>query len=88
MPVVEPPEEYEYLFDDEPSALTSYGYLVASTRSVSLTEEQARCVGQSVTEAAQTVVLDDPGFEAAVLTAFRRCEVPGYAAPSTTTSIG
>ena len=88
VPVVEPPEEYEYLFDDEPSALTSYGYLVASTRSVTLTEEQARCVGQSVTEAAQTVVLDDPGFEAAVLTAFRRCEVPGYAAPSTTTSIG
>ena len=88
VPVVEPLEEYEYVFDDEPSAMASYGYLVASSRSVSLTEEQARCVGQSVTEAAQLTVFDDPGFEAAVTLAFRQCGVPGFAPQSTTTTTG
>jgi hypothetical protein len=88
VPVVEPLDEYEYLFDDEPSAMASYGYLVASARSVSLTEEQARCVGQSVTEAAQLTVFDDPGFEAVVTLAFRECGVAGFAPTSTTTTTG
>jgi hypothetical protein len=84
VPVVEPPEEYEFLFDDEPSAMASYGYLLANSRGVSVTEEQATCIGRSVTEAAQATVFDDPGLDAAVAVAFRACAVDGFAVTTTT----
>ena len=85
-PVVEPLEEYEFLFDDEPSAMASYGYLIASGRSVSLTESEATCVGKAVTDAAQVAVFDDEQFERVVDEAMGRCGVVGFAPITPTTT--
>lgn len=71
--VVEPPEEYEYLFDDEPSALEAYGYLIAGSRGLVFSPPEAQCVGKYLTDAAQVAVLDDQQFEAAVDDAVRVC---------------
>lgn len=81
-PVVEPPEEYEYLFDDEPSAMASYGYLLTNLRGVTVTDAQAICIGREVTNAAQATVFDDPGLDAAVTEAFRACAVDGFSSPT------
>lgn len=81
--VVEPLDEYEYLFDDEPSAMASYGYLVASGRSVSISDGEATCVGKAVTDASQSAVLTDAEFEAVVDDALESCTV-GPISPSTT----
>lgn len=86
--VVEPLEEYEYLFDDEPSAMESYGYLIAGSRGLVLTPEQARCVGAFVTDAAQVTVLDDPQFEAAVAEAIRSCRNEPTATETTLADTG
>ncbi len=77
-PVVEPLDEYEYLFDDEPSAMASYGYLIASSRSVALTPTEAVCVGRTVTDVSQAAVFDDEQFEKVVEAAFGRCGVNGF----------
>ena len=81
--VVEPLEEYEYLFDDEPSAMASYGFLIASGRGVTLTPEQAVCVGSRVTEAAQSAILDDNQFESAVSEALSACSTSSSVATIT-----
>lgn len=86
VPVVEPLEEYEFVFDDEPSAMASYGYLIAGGRSVSLTESEATCVGKSVTDAAQNSVFDDEQFERVVDEAMALCGVDGFAPITTSTT--
>jgi hypothetical protein len=84
--VVEPLEEYAYVFDDEPSAMQSYGFLIANTRSQTVTVAQAECVGKSVTEAAQIMVIDDDQFDTVVDLAFRGCGVTGFGQSTPTTT--
>jgi hypothetical protein len=84
--VVEPLEEYAYVFDDEPSAMQSYGFLIANTRSQTVTVAQAECVGKTVTEAAQIMVIDDDQFDTVVDLAFRGCGVTGFGQSTPTTT--
>lgn len=83
LPVVEPLDEYEYLFDDEPSAMASYGYLVASGRSVSLSETEATCVGKAVTDASQSAVLTDEQFAEVVEDALVFCTASAVTSSTT-----
>ena len=86
VPVVEPLDEYEFVFDDESSANASYGFLIANSRSVSITVAEAECVGRTITDASQVQVLDDEQFDVVVDAAFATCGVPGFnpAAPTNT----
>jgi hypothetical protein len=88
VPIVDPPEEYGYVFDDEPSAMASYGYLLANSRGVFPTEIEAQCVGKFVTEAAQVSIFDDDAFGRVVNAAFQVCGVEAFAPESTVTSVG
>ena len=77
-------DEYPYVVEDEPSSLMAYGYLLVSGREVTLTDNEAECVGRTVSEAAQSISSpDDSTLDALVTRALSKCQ---REAPSSTTS--
>jgi hypothetical protein len=76
-------DEYPFVVEDEPSSLTAYGFLLVNGRGVTLSDDEAECVGRSVSIAAQDVGNpDDATLDALVSQALSRCQ--GGASTSTT----
>lgn len=67
-------EEYPFVVEDEPSSLTAYGYLLVNGRGIELTDQQAECVGRTVSDAAQGISNpDDTTLDALVKQALSKC---------------
>lgn len=77
-------DEYPFVVEDEPSSLTAYGFLLVNGREVVLLDDEAECVGRTVSEAAQGISRpDDDTLDSLVTQALTKCR--GGASSSTTT---
>lgn len=67
-------DEYPFVVEDEPSSLAAYGYLLITGRDVTLTNDEATCVGRFVSNAAQGVAnLDDVVLENLITQSLMKC---------------
>lgn len=73
--VVEPQEELNTGFDNEETAIRSYGYFFAEQRGIAITPEQALCLGTDMMNLAVGMVIQDENFDDALLQAFSRCDI-------------
>jgi hypothetical protein len=73
--VVEPQEELNTGFDNEETAIRSYGYFFAEQRGIAITPEQALCLGTDMMNLAVGMVIQDENFDDALLQAFSRCNI-------------
>lgn len=79
-------EEYPFVVEDEPSALTAYGYLLVAGREIVIDDAQAECVGRSVSNAAlESGSTDDSVLDAMIDRALSECTV---SSATSTTSAG
>jgi hypothetical protein len=74
--VVDPQPDVLTGFDNEESALRSYGYFVAEQYGIALTQDQAVCVGLILTEAAQEPLNEtDAQYRERIVFTFAKCEI-------------
>ena len=67
-------DEYPFVVEDELSSLAAYGYLLITGRDVTLTNDEAICVGRFVSNAAQGAAnLDDVVLESLVSQSLMKC---------------
>jgi hypothetical protein len=74
--IVEPQPDVNTGFDNEQTALRSYGYFVAEQFGIALTQIQAECVGIRFTEDAQQPIDEtDDQYRARLRAIFAACEI-------------
>ena len=74
--IVEPQPDVNIGFDNEQTALRSYGYFVAEQFGIALTQIQAECVGIRFTEDAQQPIDEtDDQYRARLRAIFAACEI-------------
>jgi hypothetical protein len=74
--IVEPQPDVNTGFDNEETALRSYGYFVAEQFGIALTQSQAECVGIQFTEEAQEVIDEtDAQYRSRLRGIFESCEI-------------
>jgi hypothetical protein len=74
--IVEPQPDINTGFDNEQTALRSYGYFVAEQFGIALTQIQAECVGIRFTEDAQQPIDEtDDQYRARLRAIFAACEI-------------
>ncbi len=74
--IVEPQPDVNTGFDNEQTALRSYGYFVAEQFGIALTQSQAECVGIRFTEDAQEPIDEsDVQYRARLRAIFTACEI-------------
>jgi hypothetical protein len=63
-------------FDNEATALRSYGYFIAEQYGIAITQPQAECVGTAFTEDAQEVIDEtDEQYRSRLRGIFVSCEI-------------
>ena len=74
--IVEPQPDVNTGFDNEATALRSYGYFIAEQYGIALTQPQAECVGIAFTEDAQEVIDEtDEQYRSRLRGIFVSCEI-------------
>jgi hypothetical protein len=74
--IVEPQPDVNTGFDNETTALRSYGYFIAEQYGIALTQPQAECIGTAFTEDAQEVIDEtDEQYRSRLRGIFVSCEI-------------
>lgn len=74
--IVEPQPDVNTGFDNEATALRSYGYFIAEQYGIAITQPQAECVGTAFTEDAQEVIDEtDEQYRSRLRGIFVSCEI-------------
>jgi len=74
--VIDPQPDINYGFDNEETAIKSYAMFITSQRGITITDEQALCLGELMMNIASgNPTLDDEIYEASLNASFVKCAI-------------
>ncbi len=74
--VIDPQPDFNYGFDNEETAIKSYAFFITSQRGITITDEQALCLGELMMNIARiNPTLDDEVYEASLNASFEKCAI-------------
>jgi hypothetical protein len=74
--VIDPQPDLNYGFDKEETAIKSYAYFIASQRGLTISEQQALCLGELMMNVAlDNATVTDAVFDATLDTSLKKCSI-------------
>jgi hypothetical protein len=74
--VIDPQPDLNYGFDNEETAIKSYAYFIASQRGLTISEQQALCLGELMMNVAlDNATVTDAVFDATLDTSLKKCSI-------------